>query len=105
MNRIYKGGNYRKTFDDKIVRRYNAKANPIREKIARRAAKEVIDGMYINVGIGIPTIVPEFIDKNINVLIQSENGLLGVGPYAKKPEATFDLINASMVVFVCKDAL
>lgn len=69
----------------------------MREKIARRAAKEVKDGMYINVGIGIPTLVPEFIEKNVNVFIQSENGLLGVGPYAQKHEATFDLINASMV--------
>lgn len=98
VSRIYQGGNYRKSFDDSIVRRYNAKANPLREKIARRAAKEVRDGMYINVGIGIPTLVPEFIEKNVNVLIQSENGLLGVGAYAQKHEATFDLINASMVL-------
>jgi 3-oxoacid CoA-transferase subunit B len=49
--------------------------------IAKRIAKEVRDGMYINLGIGIPTLVANFIPTNLNVVLQSENGLLGIGPF------------------------
>ena len=99
VNRIYKGSDYRKHFSDKITRSFNAKANPTREKLAKRAAQEIKDGMHINLGIGIPTLIASFIPKNINVFVHSENGLLGVGAHASKEEANFDLINASMVNF------
>lgn len=62
--------------------------------IAKRIAKEVKDGMYINLGIGIPTLVANYIPSSLNVVLQSENGLLGIGPFPKDHEVDPDLINA-----------
>lgn len=62
--------------------------------IAKRIAQEVRDGMYINLGIGIPTLVANYIPKNINVVLQSENGLLGIGPFPTEKNVDPDLINA-----------
>lgn len=62
--------------------------------IAKRIAKEVKDGMYINLGIGIPTLVANYIPSNLNVVLQSENGLLGIGPFPFDNEVDPDLINA-----------
>ena len=62
--------------------------------IAKRIAQEVQDGMYINLGIGIPTLVANYIPKNIRVVLQSENGLLGIGPFPNENEVDPDLINA-----------
>ena len=62
--------------------------------IAKRIAQEVKNGMYINLGIGIPTLVANYIPSNINVVLQSENGLLGIGPFPKENEVDPDLINA-----------
>ena len=62
--------------------------------IAKRIAQEVRDGMYINLGIGIPTLVANYIPKNMNVVLQSENGLLGIGPFPTEENADPDLINA-----------
>ena len=65
-----------------------------REQIARRASQEVKDGNYVNLGIGIPTLCASFIPSGVNIMLQSENGLLGIGPYPTEIEIDADLINA-----------
>lgn len=65
-----------------------------KEQIAKRIAKEVEHGQYINLGIGIPTLVANYIPTHLDVVLQSENGLLGIGPFPKESEVDPDLINA-----------
>ena len=67
---------------------------PKREIIARRISRELKDGFTVNLGIGIPTLCANYIPKGIDVLLQSENGLLGIGPYPFEGEEDADLINA-----------
>ena len=65
-----------------------------KEQIAQRIARELRDGYYVNLGIGIPTLVANYIPAGINVVLQSENGLLGMGPFPFEGEEDPDLINA-----------
>src|SRR3978361_772890 len=65
-----------------------------KEGIAKRIAKEIKDGYYVNLGIGIPTLVANYIPEGIDVVLQSENGLLGMGPFPFEGEEDADMINA-----------
>ncbi|MGH8714469.1 MAG: 3-oxoacid CoA-transferase [Casimicrobiaceae bacterium] len=96
VDRIVQGARYEKRIEFRTVAGGAAskKDSPIRELMARRAALELRDGYYVNLGIGIPTMVANYIPEDISVTLQSENGLLGIGPFPAADNVDPDLINA-----------
>ncbi|KAJ2345159.1 Succinyl-CoA:3-ketoacid coenzyme A transferase 1, mitochondrial [Coemansia sp. RSA 2618] len=100
VHRIVKSGDYEKKIEKRTVRHDRASETDLpaamqkRIRIIKRAAREFQDGMYANLGIGMPMLASNYIDPDITVYLQSENGVLGLGPFPKQSEVDPDLINA-----------
>merc|ERR1719401_2996010 len=96
VQRVIQGQGYQKRIEKRTISSGTGaiKVNPSRELIIKRAAQDLTDGMYVNLGIGMPTLVSNYTAPGVRIELQSENGLLGIGPYPTEDAVDADLINA-----------